>query len=68
MKVHFEEDSYEEPINGYEARLPFHWSWMEDWEICMYLVQFIQSIKSVKTPLNRILDAYVLMYYHFADF
>jgi hypothetical protein len=26
-----------EPINGIQARVPFHWSWKEDWKISMFL-------------------------------
>jgi hypothetical protein len=54
MKFHLKKVFYEEPINGYKARLPFRWSWMEDWEISMFLMPFSQPAKPVKTIPNRI--------------
>jgi hypothetical protein len=42
-----------EPINGKQARVPFRWSWKEDWEISMFLMPFSQPDKLVKTPPNR---------------
>jgi hypothetical protein len=52
-KFHLVEVFSKEPINGIQARVPFRWSWKEDWKISMFLMPFSQSDKSVKTPPNR---------------
>jgi len=53
IKSHLVEVFLKEPINGLQARVPFRWSWKEDWKISMFLMPFSQSDKSVKTPPNR---------------
>jgi hypothetical protein len=58
MKFHLVEVLLEKPINGYQARVPFRWLWIEDWEKSIFLMPFSQSVKSVNTPPNQILFAF----------
>jgi hypothetical protein len=61
MKFHLVEVLLEEPINGYQARIHLHWLWIEDWEKPISLMPFCQSVKSIKTPPNRILFTHTFL-------
>lgn len=41
------------PVNGYQARVPFRWSWKEGWETSMFLMPLRQPGKPVLTTINR---------------
>jgi hypothetical protein len=44
--------SYEEPVNGEQARVPFRWSWNEGWKTPMSLMPLCQPDKPVKPTSN----------------
>jgi hypothetical protein len=44
------------PVNGYQARVPFRWSWKEDWKTSMFLMPLSQSDKPLYTQPGELLN------------
>jgi hypothetical protein len=53
LKLIFVWAKFKKPVNGYQARVPFRWSWNEGWETSMFLIPLRQPGKPVFTTKTK---------------